>query len=362
MASLPLYRIGRRDSVILVVLLCLVIMLWVTAAPSVRGASLFSSGQRSHGSTRQIFDHAKEEYTQTIVVASTKDADTSWITTELPLINHAIYIADDASAPLHPPQNKGRETMMYLTYIIDHYYNLSDTTIFTHSDREAWHNNDLFDFDLVRMIRSLSDEHVERVGYFNLRCHHESGCPDHIKPFAVDHQDRDEEEYFVKVWNDLHGIDIEIPETLATACCAQFAASRASLQAVPLERWRHYRQWLLDTPLDDGISGRIWEFTWQFVLTGQPVVCPAIEHCYCGGYRLCFQGEGEILSWMAMKEIEGLAKATKEDLEERGKDTGGMDVRLWQRIQRPMLKWIREAELRGRDPVARARLSGIGRY
>ena len=65
---------------------------------------------------------------------------------------------------------------------------------------------------------------------------------------------------------------------------------------------------------------------------------------------------------MAMKEIEGLAKATKEDLEERGKDTGGMDVRLWQRIQRPMLKWIREAELRGRDPVASARLSGIGRY
>lgn len=303
------------------------------------------------------------EYTQTLVVASTRKEDTSWVAHELPNINHAIYVADDPKAPLHPPKNRGHESMIYLTYIIDHYHNLSDTTIFTHAEKNGWHNNDLFDFDLAKMISHVSNEHVERVGYFNLRCHHESGCPDHIKPQSPG-KEKLEEVYFAQVWEALHGPDAPpLPETLAVPCCSQFAVSRAAIQKIPLERWEHYQQWLLKAPLPDSISGRIWEFTWHYILTGQDVVCPPIEQCYCDGFGLCFHDEGEITSWLAMKEVQLLATHLRDNYvgnAEKDKQKEDVQYHLDQRIGRPLKKWLYEAELRGKDPYVRAVLSGRG--
>lgn len=308
--------------------------------------------------------HVPREYTQTLVVASTQKEDTSWIAKALPNIQHAIYVADDSNAPFHPPVNKGHETMMYLTYIIDHYHNLSDTTIFTHAERNSWHNNDLFEFDLARMISAVSNEHVQRVGYFNLRCHHESGCPDHIKPHDTGRSDKQEQKYFSEVWDQLHGPRAPpLPETLAVACCSQFAVSREAIEKVPWTRWIHYRDWLMDNPLPDSITGRIWEWTWHYVLTGSEILCPPIEQCYCDGYGICFRDEGEITSWLAMKEIQMLAKHMKAEMpKEGGEENGREDVQfhLDQRITRPLNKWLYEAQVRGKDPKTRAILSGRG--
>ncbi|KAJ9629859.1 hypothetical protein H2203_002241 [Taxawa tesnikishii (nom. ined.)] len=276
----------------------------------------------------------ERNYTQSLVVASTTHEDTSWTKELTTNLTTYIYLADDETAPLHPPQNKGHETMIYLTYIIDHYHNLSDITIFTHSSDDSWHNNDLQSFSLH--------------GYFNLRCHHESGCPDHIKPYATEHSDKDEERHFLTQWPLLHGEGAEVPETLATACCAQFAASREAILRVPLSRWEHYRQWFIDTPLEDSISGRIWEFTWQWVLTSQAVVCPSVQACYCGGYGLCFESEAEIMSWLTMKSVADMAKETVRDFEDRERDKGGVEYYLWQKMQRPLNKWLYEAEVRER--------------
>ena len=35
-----------------------------------------------------------------------------------------LYVTDNPSAPLTVPKNKGREAMVYLTHIINHYSNL----------------------------------------------------------------------------------------------------------------------------------------------------------------------------------------------------------------------------------------------
>ena len=124
--------------------------------------------------TQETRGHAsstdEKSYSQTLVVASTSDEDTTWIAAELPSLQRAVYVVDDPHAPLHVPAAKGHETMVYLTYIIDHYDNLSDVTIFTHARREAWHNNALQDLDLAEMLRALDSGHVVRKGYFNLRC------------------------------------------------------------------------------------------------------------------------------------------------------------------------------------------------
>lgn len=76
---------------------------------------------------------ASHNYTSTLVIARTKDEDMEWLQKEIPDQPTAIYVVDDPSAPLHPPKNKGHEVMVYLTYIIDHYEELADVTMFMHA-------------------------------------------------------------------------------------------------------------------------------------------------------------------------------------------------------------------------------------
>ena len=59
-----------------------------------------------------------------LVVASLEAEDSSWISSYLPDWYAHIYVVDDPGAPLTVPKNKGREAMVYLTHIINHYSNL----------------------------------------------------------------------------------------------------------------------------------------------------------------------------------------------------------------------------------------------
>lgn len=61
----------------------------------------------------------------------------------------------------------------------------------------------------------------------------------------------------------------------------------------------HYRDWLFRTALPDYISGRVWEYLWQFVFTGKNVVCPKEHVCYCDGFGVCFGGEEEYDAYCA---------------------------------------------------------------
>jgi hypothetical protein len=106
------------------------------------------------------------EYSRTLVIGKLSDEDISWIARELPGLNTSIYHVDAPPSELQIPKNKGHDAMVYLTYIIDHYNELADTTIFIHPHQTTWHNNDLLDSDAAKTIQHLSDAHVARVGYF----------------------------------------------------------------------------------------------------------------------------------------------------------------------------------------------------
>jgi hypothetical protein len=148
--------------------------------------------------------------------------------------------------------------------------------------------------DTVQMIRRMNYDRVARMGYMNVRCHHEPGCPDWI------HMDRPggdfdfflkpEEIYLRKnIWEEIHP-GAPIPPSLSGICCAQFAVSRERVRQVPLERLVHYRRWLLETTMDDQFSGRVFEYIWHYIFTGHEVYCPAMNTCYCDGYGFCFGG------------------------------------------------------------------------
>lgn len=248
------------------------------------------------------------EYTKTVVIPRTKQESTYWIEEQLGDILYpkgplqtAVYVVDDKNAELHPPKNKGHEVMVYLSYLIDHYDTLPDVVMFMHAHRFAWHNNDVLDYDAAQMIRFLSSERVTREGYMNLRCHWNPGCPDWLHPGAtVRNYEKQEETLIAESWSELFPLD-PIPSVLAQPCCSQFALSKERIQALPLSRYVYYRDWLLRTPLSDYLSGRVWEYLWQYVFTGQNVACPAPQACYCDGYGLCFGGDALFDEWNTMR-------------------------------------------------------------
>jgi hypothetical protein len=239
------------------------------------------------------------KYSKTLVVARTKNEDTRWTEEELSPEDWqtAVYVVDDPNAPLHPPKNKGHEVMVYLTYIIDHYDNLTDITVFLHSHRIAWHNEEIFDFDAVEMLRRLSAERVTREGYMNLRCYLSPGCPDWMHPGAASEDgEKKEEVVLARSWGEIFP-HRPIPAILAQPCCAQFALSRERIRALPRSQYIHYRDWMLQTDLRDTISGRVWEYLWHVVFTGESTVCPAEDACLCDGYGLCLGGPEKIKTY-----------------------------------------------------------------
>ena len=190
----------------------------------------------------------------------------------------------------------------------------------------------------------------------NLRCTHDPGCPVWLEPYKTEEVLAKQEQSVIgKVWNELFPEDV-LPEVLAQPCCAQFGVSRPAITRLRIERWILWRDWIMMTPLTDYFSGRIWEFLWQFILSGNPISCPEESSCYCDGYGLCFGGP------QAYSEFEKLHKARLEaakELEVAEINSHGVhDVEhLKERLEALATeekKLIEEALERGNDPVARA--------
>lgn len=55
-----------------------------------------------------------------LVIASLKHENTTWMNDALLDWSKSIYFVDDPDASLTTPLNKGREAMVYLTYVIEH--------------------------------------------------------------------------------------------------------------------------------------------------------------------------------------------------------------------------------------------------
>lgn len=138
------------------------------------------------------------------------------------------------------------------------------------------------------MVRRLSPERVTREGYMNLRCHWDPGCPAHIHPGTTERDpDKAEEHLIAEAWAQLFPLN-HVPSVLAQPCCAQFAVSSERIRQTPKQRWVQIRDWVLRTQLSDYVSGRVFEYVWQFIFTLSPVHCPSVSACYCDGYGLCF--------------------------------------------------------------------------
>lgn len=241
------------------------------------------------------------EYSRVLVVPCMKEDEVIWIKQELPEIAKAVYVVNDSTAFIHPPKNKGHEVMVYLTYIIDNYARLPNVSIFMHAHRWTHHNDGLLDNDAVQMISRLSDNHVIRRGYVNLRCEWDPGCPEWLHPVNFQASlGKQEEAVLSRCWRELFPSD-PVPPFLSQPCCAQFAVSKERILSIPMSRYMFYRDWMLTTPLSDYISGRIWEYLWQYMFSGEYANCPLEHVCYCDGFGICFGGEIQYQDFIELK-------------------------------------------------------------
>lgn len=163
--------------------------------------------------------------------------------------------------------------MIYLSYIITNYDSLPKYTIFIHGHRESWHQEG----DMVDLIKSLQITSLERDGYVPLRCDWYPSCPAEIRPLDHDatvwgpgvHRE-DAEREIGQAWNELFGSE-ELPRTIASQCCAQFAATRDVIQRRSKADYERMRAWLLRSELIDDISGRVFEKLWAYIMTGDAI-------------------------------------------------------------------------------------------
>ncbi|KAJ5510982.1 hypothetical protein N7453_003085 [Penicillium expansum] len=206
------------------------------------------------------------EYSKVVVVTRTKEEDTSWIAEELPDWDHAIYVADDPAAPLHPPKNKGHEVMIYLTYIVDHYDQLPDVAVFMHSHQFAWHNDNLFAGDAAQLLRRLNLNRVIREGYMNTRCGFGPGCPAWMHPGALEEDEsKQEETMLARAWGEL------------------FPIRRFHLS------WRSRAVRNSPYPVIESTLFRVPVYLYR-----EPVLCVDESVCLCDGYGFCFGGNEEL--------------------------------------------------------------------
>jgi hypothetical protein len=242
-----------------------------------------------------------------IVMAKLEEEPADWVEEHLPDWQRAIYIVNptektrsDANS-LTTPTNKGHESMAYLTYVIDHYYSLPSTIVFLHAHRSgflmAWHVDAPL-HDNVAAMRLLQLDFVQQNGYVNLRCNWNPGCKEtHRQNTHITDQVwwdifdgtstpplNTSSPYQTESYNQRY---LRKPDQIGAACCAQFALSRAQVQLRPREDYVKFRQWIIDTELNDASSGRVMEFLWHVIFGMNAVYCPDEELCYCQVYGQC---------------------------------------------------------------------------
>lgn len=253
-------------------------------------------------------DNHNTSITSTLVVGhrSEEALATLWIHADVTTITHKrIYVVDDLHAEHHLKQNKGREAMVYLRYILDYYDDLDDVTLFFHAGRAAWHNSVLFNHDAAIMVNNLNRSYVLEKGYVNARCEAYPGCtggesdpsakpddPGWIK-FDVSklesqvHWTRNADLFTTELWDQLFPNRTSDPKYLSQPCCSQFAASRDTIRAVPKTTYKRIHDWLGTTTQFDVYTGRVMEYVWQYLFLDVNTLCPDMRTCYCSAYGLC---------------------------------------------------------------------------
>lgn len=254
--------------------------------------SKHSPRQQSHASKHQT------RIEKALVVVTRSQEASRWMNDVDPSWTKYIYIVTEDALPsnsnsnitLSVPVNKGNEAMRYLSFIIDHYDNLPNIIAFRHGHLETWHQH----ANATSEVNYLNLTTVRQRGYQSFRCTLHDGLSNHDCPAEGEtHVEDNDKSYWDSVEPELTKTYGDLwdawfggtrPEYLMAACCAQFVVTRESVMRRSKEKYMEYRQWLIETELEDYFSGRVFERSWHVVFGKGAVSCEKEEECFCQVY------------------------------------------------------------------------------
>ncbi|CAF1102120.1 unnamed protein product [Rotaria sp. Silwood1] len=155
--------------------------------------------------------------------------------------------------------NKGREAIVYLRYIVDHYSNLPSSIAFVQAHRTSWHQKD--PSDIVIALRTLQWNKYTYMPLTSTRTYNL------YKQNSFDLQERVNYELWQAVLQKELGPS-PINGTY-TYCCATFAVKREAILAHPTIFYSNIIDYILTSQHSDQLTGRTLEYTWHMIF-GEP--------------------------------------------------------------------------------------------
>jgi len=197
------------------------------------------------------------------IVVSRYNRDTSWTEKMKKVCPHANILVYDKENPQNPynvPRNKGNEASVYLKYIIDFYDELPEYTFFCHDEEYAWHHSG-------SIINHFEIAILSKRKYYNVN----------DKIILGDIRNNDYGYEKVMKWYRKY-IDEYIPfDTLHNPNwtegyrgSAQFLVHRDNIRWLPKIFYENLYEWILNTNLSSGESGRYMEWVWHLFFAFVP--------------------------------------------------------------------------------------------
>lgn len=157
------------------------------------------------------------------------------------------------------PNNKGQEIPCFLKYIIDFYNNLPDKTLFLHGHRMSGHQ----DFFTDKVIPVLN-WNLDSFFSINRREWYQEISKDvYLDEGAYNIWLKDNWHYFEKY--------LPFPEKFKFYSGAQFVVNRELITQYPKNFYINLYNWIQTTELSNFITSRIFEYTWHYIFTKNPI-------------------------------------------------------------------------------------------
>jgi len=254
-----------------------------------------------------------------IIIIRGKNEDISWLFTD---DNSLIYqglitIYQDTTSPPLPtntppppglsivtlPLGTFRESAFMLDAIITAYNSSSSSSsssswshlAFFHADRRSWHS--LFTNDwILRRWAAWSPSSLS-LGYAGTHCRQANAADtrdmttrQHLHPDRSG--DRGKTTTISSTvpiaWKEFLGEWLgEMPNAIQGPCCAEFIVSKKALHSRPLEFYTAAQKWITTTDTFTPMQlAYVFEYTWHYIFTGQPIIMQPQQQCLCELYGL----------------------------------------------------------------------------
>lgn len=156
-------------------------------------------------------------------------------------------------------KNKGQEIPCFLKYIIDFYNNLPERTLFLHGHRISGH----MDFNSDEIVNKL---HWELDNFFSINKR---------SWYQEISETKEQDQGAYSVWLKENWVifqdKIPFPKVLKFYSGAQFVVHKKLILQYDKQFWINLYEWIQTTDLSNFITSRIFEYTWHYIFTKNPI-------------------------------------------------------------------------------------------